>query len=213
MTIFSVYQYKEISNLRNELREQSEGRDGLGDKSDFQALNEPKNEGQSIQIPDATRENDIIYDPFSSPFFTDPRNDIFSSFQQMEERMNRMMQNAFGSSPFGSLGGDVFGNRLFSMKSGIDSNARVDETRDKYIIHLKIPDPKQAKISVECKESAVVIKGEVIKKSVDDCSSHHYSMQSSQIFTQSIPLDKPVRSETMQSRVDGDSYIIEIQKV
>jgi HSP20 family protein len=85
--------------------------------------------------------------------------DPLREFEELSERMNRLMATAFGSA-FGPGGNALTGTGL----AGWTPLADVTETEDAWLVEVEVPGLKRDDITIEATGSELVISGEYTEK-------------------------------------------------
>ena len=134
----------------------------------------------------------------------DPR----EAFNNMSQRMNSLMQNAF-----------MFGSPLLQnmpQNTGFDFTPAVDleETKDAYIVKSDLPGLEKDKIDLTVKENVLTIEGmrEVTNKTGDPQSGYYAQERSYGSFARSLSLPGPVDESKIAAEYKNGVLTITLPK-
>jgi HSP20 family protein len=137
--------------------------------------------------------------------------DEWNPLQEMEAMQNQMNQ-LFGEA-FGRFDRSTNFNNLMG-RNGFSPNMNVTDDEKQFIITVDLPGTSKDDVEIQLKDQLLTIKGSTIeKKEVKDDQNHIFkSERFNGIFTRSITLPSPVKSDGMVSKLTNGILEIRIPK-
>ena len=160
---------------------------------------------RSGQPPESTGPEALADDPLDLDDW-----DPFQEMERMEERMNRVFDDAFTRFEQSNRFGELALPRAFAPE--VD----VTEKPDRYIIQADIPGADDAEITVTVEEQQVIITGErtkVLEEQEDEPDASVIRRErKTGTFRRVLTLDEPLSPEGMVSELENGVLTVEVPK-
>ena len=151
--------------------------------------------------PISSHSGDILSDFFRLGSLSN-HTGVMSSFEEMQKRMDLIMQESLSSSSLLSS----------SFLTGIEPEIEMNETSDLYKIKVKVPEGNDVSLQTEIKEGILHISGTVIQEETQSSNQNFSSMTSSSQFTRALTLSNHVDPASISMEEMKDGVIIKIPK-
>lgn len=138
------------------------------------------------------------------PFMYDERYDTFDIFKEMErtqEKINKLLKDNFMHE---------FGDGL--LDTDIHST-EIKETKNSYIVKLKMPGMEKEKINVELKDNYLIVSGEHKTTKKEESPGGFYTQsQSFGTFRKVVPLPGEVNASKVKTEYEDGTLIVTLPK-
>ena len=131
--------------------------------------------------------------------------DPFGEMHRMQEEMDRMFQNSFGSTGAPQGG-------MFSSSMSFDNDIDMKETNDGYEITLDMKGLDKDRVDIDINEHSITVKGELTRQDSEESGNAYYNSKSYGSFMKTIPLPVDADTSKVKSEKEGDSLVIRIPK-
>lgn len=160
----------------------------------------------SIHNSNPTHQDQIRLDHFDDDPFFQPNNDVFQEIEKMNQAMRRLMNSQFDRM-YNSID-----NGLPSLSLSGSTNIEVNESKNKIIYKVKLPQGSDNKVDVAAKNGRLMITSNVAQKITreqDNSKSVSYSQSSN---TQSFQIPKAYDEKSLNTKMKGSNLIITLDK-
>lgn len=172
-------------------------------KAQIEALQKRVNELENTQqVPEEHEDED------SRGFFNRRDNrawDPFDEIRRMQEEMDSMFQQSFGSRGLGGSG-------MFSNNMSFDQDFDLKETDNGYEIRFDMTGLDKDKVDIDINEHSITVKGEQSRQDTEEGDNTYFRSQSYGSFMKTIPLPVDADTTKVKTEKEGDSLVIRLPK-